>query len=68
MARWHGFPRKWFCSGCGKDHALTRDIEGTDGPRKFCGASIRRAVKEGRNDRPAYIGREFIAEAIGAGR
>jgi hypothetical protein len=52
MSRGRGFPRRWFCSGCGKDHPLSREIEGVDYARKWCGHSIRRAAKERRNDVP----------------
>lgn len=45
-------PNTWFCDGCGKLHPISRDIEGMDGARAWCLASIKRGIREQRNDLP----------------
>ncbi|WP_306150692.1 hypothetical protein [Roseovarius sp. MMSF_3281] len=45
-------PNTWFCDGCGKTHPISRDIEGTDGARTWCLASIERGIRQGQNDLP----------------
>ncbi|UWQ55936.1 hypothetical protein [Leisingera caerulea] len=44
--------RKWWCTGCKAWHPLSRDIEGQTTAGSWCGASIRKALKERRNDLP----------------
>lgn len=45
-------PNTWYCEGCGKTHPISRDIEGDDYGRYWCAASIRRGIKERRNNLP----------------
>jgi hypothetical protein len=45
-------PKTWHCDGCGKPHSISIDIEGLDGLRKWCAASIIRGIRTGRNDLP----------------
>ena len=47
-----GFPRTWLCSGCGKMHPLSRDIEGDDFGRYWCRHSILKGIDARRNDLP----------------
>lgn len=62
MALYHG--RLWHCDGCKKPHPLSRYIE-AESPREgsWCGASIKRAIKDRRNvDFPAHLLDSFRRE------
>lgn len=43
--------RSWWCDGCGKWHSVNaRDVEaGSRDAGSWCGPSVRRAIREGRN-------------------
>jgi len=60
----YGTSKTWHCEGCNKLHPIALDIEGTDGSRKWCAASIVRGIRAGRNDLPKQTDhfRRFIAE------
>ena len=46
----------WYCAGCQKHHPVSVWIEAGDGggAEKWCGPSVRRAIREGRNYLPRF--------------
>ncbi len=53
MSRRKAIRAVWFCQGCGREHPLSRDIEGdAGGGRYWCRHSMALAIRTRRNDTP----------------
>lgn len=56
--------RSWWCDGCQAWHGLSQDVEAeTPQAGSWCGRSVRRALRNGRNvNLPGYILDSFRRE------